>query len=163
MILGNKWVTLTILCLQWYIIVILSSEMSWGNYSGESYWEEAGSWNIESTAGHFDPFSLLLSCSPNTLYAVQFQFTGHSLDLSNNILHDWLFPLHWAQPKESMVGLNRVSTYQNATYVVSLFVEHFITQSLDYCWIKGNEFASRHYSGMKPDILSNFQRTDAFS
>ena len=44
------------------------------------------------TAGHFDLFSPLLSCSPFNLYTVQFQFTGHSLDLSDNVLHDWLFP-----------------------------------------------------------------------
>ena len=50
--------------------------------------------NIEPTAGHFGLFSPLLSCSPYTLYTVQFCFTGHSLDLSDNVLHDWLFPHH---------------------------------------------------------------------
>ena len=29
-----------------------------------------------------------------TLYIVQFLFTRHSLDLSDNVLHDWLFPHH---------------------------------------------------------------------
>ena len=54
-----------------------------------------GCGNIEPTAGHFDLFSSLLSCSPYTMYTVQFQFTGHSLDLLDNVLHDWLFPRHW--------------------------------------------------------------------
>ena len=51
--------------------------------------------NIEPTTGYFDLFSSLLSCSPYTLYTVYFQFTGHSLHLSDNVLHDWLFPHHW--------------------------------------------------------------------
>ena len=68
-----------------------------------------GCGNIDLTCGHFDLFSPPLSCSPYTLYTVQFQFTrrfmgqclvwltvsmtdcfhttGHSLDL---VLHDWL-------------------------------------------------------------------------
>ena len=50
--------------------------------------------NIEHTTGHFRPFPPLLSCSPYTLYTAQFQFTGHSLDLSDNVLHDWMFPYH---------------------------------------------------------------------
>ena len=54
-----------------------------------------GCGNFEPTAGHFDNFSSLLSCSQYTLYIVQFQFTRHSLDLSDNVLHDWLFPHHW--------------------------------------------------------------------
>ena len=53
-----------------------------------------GCGNIEPTTGHFDLFSSPLSCYPCTLYTVQFQFTGHSLDLSDNVLHDWLFPHH---------------------------------------------------------------------
>ena len=28
------------------------------------------------------------------MYTVQFQFIGHSLDLSDYVLHDWLFPHH---------------------------------------------------------------------
>ena len=51
-----------------------------------------GCGNIEPTAGHFGLFLPLLSCSPYTLYTVQFHFTGHLLDLSDNVLHDWLFP-----------------------------------------------------------------------
>ena len=50
--------------------------------------------NIEPITGHFDLFSPLLSCSPYTLYTALFQFTGHSLDLSDKVLHDWLFPHH---------------------------------------------------------------------
>ena len=52
--------------------------------------------NIEPTDGNFDLFSSLLSCSPYTcnLYTAQFPFTGHSLHLSDNVLHDWLFPHH---------------------------------------------------------------------
>ena len=53
-----------------------------------------GCGNIEPTTGHFDLFSSLLSCSSYTLYIVQFQFTGHLIDLSDNVLHDWLFPHH---------------------------------------------------------------------
>ena len=53
--------------------------------------------NIEPTNGHFDLFSSLLSCSQYTLYTVQFQFTRHSLDLLDNVLHDWLFPHHCSQ------------------------------------------------------------------
>ena len=30
-----------------------------------------------------------------TLYIVQFQCNARSLELSDNILHDWLFPHHW--------------------------------------------------------------------
>ena len=44
---------------------------------------------------HFGLFSTLLSCYPYTLYTAQFQFTGHSLDLSDNVLHVWLFPHHY--------------------------------------------------------------------
>ena len=51
-----------------------------------------GCGNIEPIAGHFGLFLPLLSCSPYTLYTVQFRFTGHSLDLSDNVLHDWLYP-----------------------------------------------------------------------
>ena len=54
-----------------------------------------GCGNIEPTTRHFDLFSSLLSCSPYTSYTVQFQFTRHSLDLSDNVLHEWLFPHHW--------------------------------------------------------------------
>ena len=39
-----------------------------------------------------DQFSPPLSCSYYTLYTVQFQFITHSLDLLDNVLHDWLFP-----------------------------------------------------------------------
>ena len=53
--------------------------------------------NIELTTGHFDLFSAPFSCSSYTLYTVQFQFTGHSLDLSDNVLHNWLFPHHCVQ------------------------------------------------------------------
>ena len=54
--------------------------------------------NIEPTTRHLDlhVFSPLLPCSPYTLYAVKFQFTGHSVELSDNVLHDWLFPHHCA-------------------------------------------------------------------
>ena len=49
--------------------------------------------NIESTTGHCVLFAAsLLSCSPYTVYTVKFQFTRHSLDLSDNVLYDWLFP-----------------------------------------------------------------------
>ena len=48
--------------------------------------------NIKPTTGHFNLFSLLLSWSLYTLYTVQFQITRHSLDLLDNVLHDWLFP-----------------------------------------------------------------------
>ena len=48
-----------------------------------------GCGNIEPTIRHFDP---LLSCSSYTLYTAQFQFTA--LDVSDNVLHDWLFPHH---------------------------------------------------------------------
>ena len=51
-----------------------------------------GCGNIEPTAEDFGLFLPLLSCSPYTLYTVQFRFTGHSLDLLDNVLHDWLFP-----------------------------------------------------------------------
>ena len=53
-----------------------------------------GCGNIEPTAGHFGLFLPFLSCFPYTctLYTVQFHFTGHLLDLSDNVLHDWLFP-----------------------------------------------------------------------
>ena len=47
-------------------------------------------------------FSILLSCSPYTLYTDQFQFTGHSLHLSDNVLHDWLFPHHCIQVRGGM-------------------------------------------------------------
>ena len=50
--------------------------------------------NSKLIARHFDLFSSLLSCSPYTLYTAQFQFTGHSLDIPDNVLHDWLFPHH---------------------------------------------------------------------
>ena len=46
----------------------------------------------EPIAGHFGLFSTHLSCSPYTSYTAQFQLTGHSLDISDNVLHDWLFP-----------------------------------------------------------------------
>ena len=52
-----------------------------------------GCGNSEPIAGHFD-----LHCIFNTLvlqlYTAQFQFTRHSLDLSDNVLHDWLCPHH---------------------------------------------------------------------
>ena len=48
-----------------------------------------GCGNSEPTAGHFGLFSSLLFCSPYTLYTVQFQFTRHSLDLSDNVPYDW--------------------------------------------------------------------------
>ena len=54
-----------------------------------------GCGNSEPIADHFDLFSSLLSCSPYTLYTAQFQFTRYSLDLPDNVLHDWLFPHHW--------------------------------------------------------------------
>ena len=34
------------------------------------------------------------SC-PAPIYSVYLKF-GHSLDLSHNVLHDWLFPYHWS-------------------------------------------------------------------
>ena len=43
--------------------------------------------NIESTTGHTDLFSPLLSCFP---YTVQFQFIRHSLYLSYSVLHNLL-------------------------------------------------------------------------
>ena len=42
--------------------------------------------NIEPTARHF--FITLV------LLPIYFQFTAHSLDLSDSVLHDWLFPCH---------------------------------------------------------------------
>ena len=57
-----------------------------------------GCGNIEPTTGHFGLFSLLLSWSPYPLYTVQFHFSGHSLDLLDNVLHDWLFPHHCVLP-----------------------------------------------------------------
>ena len=54
-----------------------------------------GCGNIEPTAGHFGLFLSFLSCSSYTLYTVQFHFTRHLLDLSDNVLHDWLFPHPW--------------------------------------------------------------------
>ena len=35
-------------------------------------------------------YFITLSCFSNTLYTAQFQFTGHSLDLTDNVLQDWL-------------------------------------------------------------------------
>ena len=57
------------------------------HYALNKYTQGCG--NIEPTAGHFDLFSSLLSCSP---YTARFQFTRHSPD---NVLHDWLSPHHW--------------------------------------------------------------------
>ena len=54
-----------------------------------------GCGNVEPTAGHFGLFLPFLSCSSYTLYTVQFHFTRHLLDLSDNVLHDWLFPHPW--------------------------------------------------------------------
>ena len=52
--------------------------------------------NSEPIAEHFDLFStLLLSHFPFILYTAQFQFAGRSLDLSDNVLYDWLFPYLW--------------------------------------------------------------------
>ena len=62
---------------------------------GSNIRTEQRSGNIVPTTGHFHLFSSLLSCSPYTLYTARFQFTGHSLDLSDNVLHDWLFPHPW--------------------------------------------------------------------
>ena len=59
-----------------------------------TYMYMQGCGNTEPTAGHFDLYSPLLSCSSYTLYTTQFQFTGHSLYLSDNVLYDWLFPHH---------------------------------------------------------------------
>ena len=50
-----------------------------------------GCGNSEPNTRHFDSTLVLL---PYTLYTVQFQFTGHSLDLSDNVLHDWLTTGH---------------------------------------------------------------------
>ena len=49
----------------------------------------------EPTTRHCGLFSSLLSCSPYTLYTAQFQFIRHSLNLSDNVLHDWLLPYPW--------------------------------------------------------------------
>ena len=48
----------------------------------------------------------LLSCSPYTCnrYTVQFQFTGHSLDLLDNVLYDWLFPHHCSYSSKPMTS-----------------------------------------------------------
>ena len=70
-----------LICLLWYELI------------SDSYSQGCG--NIEPTARHFDLFSPLVSCSPYTLYTVQFQFTRHSLDLSDNVLYNWLFPHTW--------------------------------------------------------------------
>ena len=51
-----------------------------------------GCGNSEPVGGHFELFSTPLSYSPYTLYTAQFQFTGHSLNLMDNVLHDWQFP-----------------------------------------------------------------------
>ena len=41
---------------------------------------------------------VLLSISfVNCIYTVYFLFTGHSLDVSDNVLHDWMFPHHCVQ------------------------------------------------------------------
>ena len=63
-------------------------------FSSVIYQKVRRSQGCGNIARHFDLFSPLLSCFPYTLYTVQFQFTGHSLDLLDNLLHDWLFPHH---------------------------------------------------------------------
>ena len=50
-----------------------------------------GCGKLEPTVRHFDLYTSLLSCSPYTLYTIQFQYTEQSLHLSENVLHDWLF------------------------------------------------------------------------
>ena len=54
-----------------------------------SYAHNLGYGNIQPIGRYLDP---LLSCSPYTLYTVQFQFTEHLLQLLNNVPYDWLFP-----------------------------------------------------------------------
>ena len=47
---------------------------------------------METLTQLLDIFWHIFICSPCTLYTVQFQFTRHSLHLSDNVPHDWLFP-----------------------------------------------------------------------
>ena len=82
----NKHMVLTCICIQHIVRQFLYVTFTTINSQGCE--------NIDPTAEHFDLFSSSLSCSPYTLYTVQFQFTGHSLDLLDNVLHDWLFPHH---------------------------------------------------------------------
>ena len=72
-----------------------------------------GCGNIELTTGHFDLFSPLLSCSPYTLYILQFQFIRHSIDLSDNVLYDWLFP-HYC------VYTTCISIWKGVTFILCL-------------------------------------------
>ena len=51
------------------------------------YMQKCG--NIQPTAGLFDLFLPLISCSPYTM--LKFQYTRHPLDLLDNVLCDWLF------------------------------------------------------------------------
>ena len=49
---------------------------------------------VEILSQLLDLFSPLLSCSPYSLYTAQFQFIEKLIDLSDNVLHAWLFPHH---------------------------------------------------------------------
>ena len=90
-----------------------------------------GCGNIEPTTRHFDLFSPPLSCSPYTLYTVQFQFTGHSLDLSDNVLHNWMFPHHciWHTigPKSFLFGTTQFSLWA----IGAVKYDYIVTNSIN--------------------------------
>ena len=86
---------------------------------------DQGCGSIEPTTRHFNLFSPLSSCSPYTciLYTVQFQFTRHSLDLADNVLHDWLFKIIscFCLPSQEIVALIKTCLLVKLSRCVCVF------------------------------------------
>ena len=69
-----------------------------------------------------------------SIHTVEFQFTGYSFGLSDNILHDWLFPHHWQIDCSSFVNtptLMRI-TYSKPHTLSLTFKKYIISVQVTY-------------------------------
>ena len=112
----------------YYLLLLLLPHVCLTIMTTFSYTQGCG--NIGPTTGHFDLFSLL--SSPLLLYTVRFQFTGHSLDLSDNVLYDWLFPHHW------LYIVNNDRLFQHSVLVIWVHVFHALALNVRMCLCCGH-------------------------
>ena len=85
-----------------------------------------------------------------SIHTVYFQFTGHSLDFSDNVLHDWLFSHHCIYMYTCTtylqctciymytVYVNKLLPYSNSNYIIHVGIMYLlsVTMTLYHCSLR---------------------------
>ena len=121
-LLTNTYSRLVIGNWSWYSVFHHSHECTSIYVSIYMYISSQECGNSEPIASHFGLFSSLLSCSPYTLYTVQFQFIGQCPIAITLVL----FPIHFVY---SSVSIYRTMSWMTGCFhtIISIYISSYVS------------------------------------